>query len=274
MLGAQPGPNAPQVEVYDGTTVQVFPAPLGKRILALAVDYGLMGVALYAIMIVLMVFFGGLAAVAALAHDLPSLLSDAGKKASALLLILFILLVALVILTLAHGYFIYFEFKRGTTPGKKLFGLQVISAEGGRLTMRQCVLREIFRSYVDVPFIVPGLISAIVTERKQRIGDLVAGTVVVHSGRVEEVGESTFLPHEYYNDLLHRLNPKQLEEKDAREFLRFCSASYLTGGAQPSAEQLQYWDQIVRAQVAPEAASLDAQSLILFYAEFLYRRLR
>lgn len=70
----------------------------------------------------------------------------------------------------------------GTTPGKWLTGLRVRSAEGGPPGFFQVVFRNLFRAvdmYPDVIF--PGLIGAVVAalnKRRQRIGDLVAGTVV------------------------------------------------------------------------------------------------
>ena len=182
-----------------------------------------------------------------------------------------ILLVAGIILgtlTLIHGYFIYFEHKKGTTPGKAMFGLQVISATGGRLTMRQCVIREMFRSMLDVPLILPGLISISVTENKQRIGDLVAGTMVVYSKSKEEKADSVFVPQEQYAALVHELAPRPLGVLETREFLRFCNDRYISHEpSQPGS--MEHFEKIARDQMQP--SEMDGESMILFYAEFLYR---
>ena len=70
----------------------------------------------------------------------------------------------------------------GMTPGKWLTGLRVRSIGGGPPGFFQAVLRNLCRAidmYPDVVF--PGLIgivAAVLNKRRQRIGDLAAGTVV------------------------------------------------------------------------------------------------
>ncbi len=75
-------------------------------------------------------------------------------------------------------YFFLFEYYRQQTPGKMLLQMKVISQTGDKLTPMQCVWREVFR-HIDVNLIFPGFIAVLVTEDKQRIGDLVAKTQVV-----------------------------------------------------------------------------------------------
>ena len=68
-----------------------------------------------------------------------------------------VLVFLLACLSCIHGYFIYYHLKQGATPGKRIFGLQVISLDGAPLSRGQCILREIL-VYFDVGFIFPGLI--------------------------------------------------------------------------------------------------------------------
>ena len=68
----------------------------------------------------------------------------------------------------------------GTTPGKSLLGLRVVAADGGLLTGRALVVRNVMRVVDALPFPYGvGLAAAVVSERGQRLGDLAAGTVVI-----------------------------------------------------------------------------------------------
>ena len=71
----------------------------------------------------------------------------------------------------------------GVTPGKWLFGIRVV-----RMTLRPCgVLTALLRElmfWIDMPQLltaIPGVLCLIATEHRQRIGDLVAGTLVVEA---------------------------------------------------------------------------------------------
>lgn len=261
-------PVPSHVEIYDGTSVQVFPAPLGKRMMALAVDYGIVGMGMYALFFVLLLVFGSLAVGASFLTNVSALLSQLAKGTLAVSMIFVIAVIVLGTMAMIHGYFIYFEHKMGSTPGKALFGLQVISSTGGRLTMRQCVIREMFRAMLDVPFVLPGLISINLTEKKQRLGDLVAGTIVVHSKAKEKKSESIFLPQEQFAAMELELAPRRLKEGDTKEFLRFCNSRYISGHATPESD-LVHWESVVRGHLNPN--TVDAETIVLFYAEFLYR---
>ena len=76
-----------------------------------------------------------------------------------------------------------FECLFGRTPGKHLAGLRVRSALGGRPTVLQSLIRNILRivDMFPMPIGFPGLIGAAATllgKRRQRLGDMVAATVV------------------------------------------------------------------------------------------------
>lgn len=81
-------------------------------------------------------------------------------------------------LVLMDVYYIFFEYRMGATPGKRILGLKVVSLKGPSLTLGQCIWREVFR-HIDVSFVLPGLLCVVVTEDHQRLGDLVAKTQVV-----------------------------------------------------------------------------------------------
>lgn len=79
------------------------------------------------------------------------------------------------------GYFIGFEaLRRGRTPGKAALGLRVVTREGGPVRLRHAAVRALL-GLVD--FGVSGGFFAVafilLTRDNQRLGDLVAGTLVL-----------------------------------------------------------------------------------------------
>jgi uncharacterized RDD family membrane protein YckC len=170
-------------ELVEGVRVQLNPAPLVRRIAALVIDYGIVSTLAYAVVILALVLFAGVVGVGLALTSLSEKLGLAGTVG----LIIMALLVLLAVMAITHLYFIMFEFKKGQTLGKKVFGLKVVSLNGSRLTFKQCTLREVMR-YIDGFLLLPGLISVLVTDRKQRLGDLLSDTLVVWSKNEEEAG--------------------------------------------------------------------------------------
>ena len=86
---------------------------------------------------------------------------------------------------LYYGYFAAFEaLWGGQTPGKRAVGLRVISVSGQPITTFDSLLRNLLRIVDQMPGIYAvGVLSIFFTARNQRLGDLVAGTVVVHEHR-------------------------------------------------------------------------------------------
>jgi uncharacterized RDD family membrane protein YckC len=91
----------------------------------------------------------------------------------------------IIIFALFAGYFIFFEWLwNGQTPGKKLLKLRVIREDGRPITLWEAVARNLLRIFDAIPgFVFPiysiGLVSIFKSSRDQRIGDMVAGTVVI-----------------------------------------------------------------------------------------------
>lgn len=68
----------------------------------------------------------------------------------------------------------------GQTLGKRALGLRVIQASGVRLTFPQALLRNLVRPVDRLPLLYGvGAVVALLSSRRQRLGDLLAGTVVV-----------------------------------------------------------------------------------------------
>lgn len=98
---------------------------------------------------------------------------------------LYLSLIAIFLFLISFGYFIFFElFWNGQTPGKKIFGLKVRRLQGHPLDFFGALLRNILRVVDMLPFLyLAGLITAFFHPSGRRIGDIVAGTIVIRESR-------------------------------------------------------------------------------------------
>jgi len=86
----------------------------------------------------------------------------------------------------------------GQTPGKKLMRLRVINANGTPVTWIASIVRNLLRTVDMLPFAYAfGLISCLVDARCRRIGDVVAGTLVVHAEIVAAPSSAPLVPAVY-----------------------------------------------------------------------------
>ena len=88
---------------------------------------------------------------------------------------------------LYYAYFAAFEtLWNGQTPGKRWVGLRVISESGRPIGAFDAILRNLLRIVDQLPAIYAvGTLSVFLTSKNQRLGDLAAGTVVVHDRPVD-----------------------------------------------------------------------------------------
>jgi uncharacterized RDD family membrane protein YckC len=142
-------------------------AGLGSRFLAWLVD---------AVLIVLLLLMGFMLA-GVMGNVRPGL-------ASAISLVWMFLVV--------WGYFPLFEWLwHGQTPGKYLLGIRVIQWQGTSITFFQAALRNVLRVADALPGLLGlfpvgygvGFLVAACNRENRRLGDLVAGTLVVHVER-------------------------------------------------------------------------------------------
>jgi uncharacterized RDD family membrane protein YckC len=82
-------------------------------------------------------------------------------------------------------YFLVFEGLRGRTPGKAVVGLRVVTVTGRPIGFAHAALRNLLRAADALPTgYLLGFLAMAFSSRFQRLGDLVAGTVVVVVERV------------------------------------------------------------------------------------------
>ncbi|HEX5733602.1 MAG TPA: RDD family protein [Blastocatellia bacterium] len=95
----------------------------------------------------------------------------------------------LVIFVIIWGYFVAFEtLWSGQTPGKRIMRLRVVREDGRPVRFFEVFIRNLLRFLVDLwpwPSYAIGVVSIIFSQRSKRVGDFVAGTVVVKERATE-----------------------------------------------------------------------------------------
>jgi len=92
------------------------------------------------------------------------------------------------------AYFFLFEWLLGATPGKMVMGLCVRQICGQRCSASQAAIRTVMRLVEVNPLAlgaIPAIVSMLVTRRRQRLGDWLAGTVVIQKSRVRLSDEAS-----------------------------------------------------------------------------------
>lgn len=103
-----------------------------------------------------------------------------------------IAIVVLIFFMINYGYFFLFEyFYNGQTPGKRLMGIRVIHESGHQVTLLMSLIRNLIRLIDSLGGYVVGILMVYFHPRNKRLGDLVAGTLVVHE-RASKRGRSKF----------------------------------------------------------------------------------
>jgi uncharacterized RDD family membrane protein YckC len=152
-------------------------AGIGSRFIAILVDYLIWGFVflilglLAAIIIPALHFFGGVSANWAIGIAL------------------------LIVFLLQWGYFALFEaFGNGRTPGKRVAHIRVIHQSGRGINFVEALARNLVRFVDAAPsFYAIGVVTIFLSRRSQRLGDMVAGTLVVRDREIDSPnwGESS-----------------------------------------------------------------------------------
>lgn len=97
----------------------------------------------------------------------------------------------LLLLPVYVTYSFAFEWRYGRTPGKVNRGLLVVMEDGQQCTLSASAVRNLLR-YVDmvgVPPVIVGLVAALLADGR-RVGDVLAGTVVVRARAPDELEQA------------------------------------------------------------------------------------
>ncbi|MEP6570316.1 MAG: RDD family protein [Acidobacteriota bacterium] len=147
-------------------------ASIGNRFIACAIDHALQAL----VLILVFIAFTVIANYSSLGERLTSL----PKWVQAIMIIVVFLVVS--------SYFAFFEWIwNGQTPGKRWLKLRVIREDGRPVTFWEAAVRNLLRTLdmMPAPFYSIGLISVFISSSDQRVGDMVAGTVVVREREAE-----------------------------------------------------------------------------------------
>lgn len=155
-----------------------FPiAGIGSRFLALITDSVIQGVTLF---LLILAFVLMVSAFPRIPGGSASVESTAGKWFIAGMILFYFLLF--------WGYYSLFEaFWNGQTPGKRLLKIRVIKDSGRQITLFEALARNLLRVVDMLPsFYLIGVITMLCNREQKRLGDLVAGTIVVHERSDEQ----------------------------------------------------------------------------------------
>jgi uncharacterized RDD family membrane protein YckC len=84
---------------------------------------------------------------------------------------------------------------RGSTPGKRMAGVRIVTRTGDIPGAGALLIRNVFRLVDSLPFVyLIGLIATAVTEQHVRIGDMAAGTLLILDGKEHEVSFARLAP--------------------------------------------------------------------------------
>ena len=149
-------------------------------------------------------------------------------------------------------------------------GLKVITLAGSPLSLGKCFMRETLR-YIDVMLVLPGLLSYLLTQKRQRLGDILAGTMVSYSRYDSEEGTYTYVKQGDYLYLRETLNPQPVPEEQMRAFLAFAYKTFILSKQTQERYQQQHviWEEMARRYLPPsEIEELDQLTILLFFAEY------
>lgn len=142
-------------------------AGIGSRTWALIIDYNILGLSL-ALFIFIWI-------------SISAQLIDIGLEIFGTGFGLWMTAIAFLILFLIYtGYFVFFEtLWQGQTPGKRIAKIRVVRDDGRPLSIQQAALRSLLRPIDESLFI--GALLIMFNKSEKRLGDLVAGTIVIQA---------------------------------------------------------------------------------------------
>ncbi len=151
------------VDTPEQISLEFSLAGIGSRFLALALDT-LLQVVLYGVAVLLAIGVAGL-----------------GRKISGVPDHWAPALTVLVLFCIYWGYFAAFEVLwHGQTPGKRVIGIRVLKDSGRPITAVEGIGRNLMRAVDGFMFYAVGIITMLISRQNRRLGDYVAGTIVVY----------------------------------------------------------------------------------------------
>jgi uncharacterized RDD family membrane protein YckC len=157
------------IETPEQTSLDFPLAGVGSRFLALAADLAIQFIAGFIVLLVAV-------------FALPAMAwSRFGPQ-------WFLAGVIVLVYILNSGYFAFFEAVwNGQTPGKRYAQIRVIKDDGRPISAYDSIARNFLRVVDELPsFYIVGVLSIFLSKQNKRLGDYVAGTVVVHEKTIQD----------------------------------------------------------------------------------------
>lgn len=192
--------NQFQLQTPESVELEFTLAGIGNRTLALLIDYLFLAFSI-GLFWVCYVFL-----IVPIGEVIGNLIPDADVE-------MWLLAIASLITFFVYvGYFVIFEsLWQGQTPGKRFTRIRVIQDNGRRSGIGQAVLRSLLRPVDDLFFI--GVFMIMLGRQEKRIGDWVAGTIVIQE-------ERSIAPADFpISDAASRLALKLQQEADINQLL-------------------------------------------------------
>jgi uncharacterized RDD family membrane protein YckC len=176
-----------ELVVAEGVALELRPARLGSRATALALDLALMGL-LYLVL-----------------HEVLQALAGSGASSDTIAALDIVSL-----LVVAIGYPLVCEtVSSGRSVGKMAAGLRVVRVDGGPERFRHALVRAMALLFADIglpitlisglPVLIllglPGAVAVASSRQGRRLGDLLAGTIVVRERSETSPGTMPMPPH-------------------------------------------------------------------------------
>ncbi|MGJ3251829.1 MAG: RDD family protein [Elainellaceae cyanobacterium] len=202
------------VQTPESVELEFTLAGLGNRSLAALIDYALWSLTLSILLTLL-----------SRADWLTERLFDWVGNTDAVEL-WFSALLILISFVVYVGYYGVFETVwRGQTPGKRLAKIRVIRDDGRPISILQATLRSLLRPIDEFPPFYIGAFLVFFNHQEKRIGDIVAGTIVIQEERAIAPADFAVLEdsHALARKLQQTTHLSQLSPDDfatIREFLQ------------------------------------------------------
>jgi uncharacterized RDD family membrane protein YckC len=251
--------NRIRLQTPESVELEFTLAGIGNRAFALLIDYTIWSVSLFILLISLIysisqlegVFFTGL--------------NNNGEWQLWLFSLYF-----LIFFTVYCGYFIFFEtLWRGQTPGKRWLKIRVIRDDGRPARLPQATLRALLRPIDDLFSI--GALLIIFTHKEKRLGDWLAGTLVIQEER--PVTKENFVISEnakaLATELETQVNLMGLIPEDfsiIREYLQRRSLMSSEARANKSRELARQVKALIQLETVPEGVTANQFLEAIYWA--------
>ena len=179
------------LETPESVELEFTLAGIGNRAYALVIDLIVLG-----FILMILLFMAGFAS-----FFMSEFLASFGVARGQVGLWIFAIQLFIIFATYV-GYFVFFEtLWHGKTPGKRFAKIRVVQDDGRPIQLQHATLRSLLRPVDDISAL--GMLLIIFGKQEKRIGDWVAGTIVIQEE--EAVAEQEFPVSEQAKNLAKKL---------------------------------------------------------------------